>query len=71
MRVGKDCRLHITPAQERGQVWEDSRRNQEACCKPGLHLAHTAVPGHQGTGSQDKSYSRGARDKARDKAMAV
>lgn len=68
--MGKDCRHNITPAQERGQVWEDSR-SQEACCQPGLHVAHTAVPGHQGTGSQDKSYSRGARDKTRDKAMAV
>lgn len=54
-----------------GQVWKDSRSGQEACCQPGLHLAHTAVPSHQGTGSQEKSYSRGARDKARDKAVAV
>lgn len=62
---------HHTSVQERGQIWKDNRSGQEACCQPGLHLAHTAVPSHQGTGSQEKSYSRGARDKARDKAVAV
>lgn len=62
----------MTPlAQESSQVWEASERGQEDYCQPGQHPARTAVPSHQGTASQDKSCRRGARDKARDKVMAV